>query len=187
MLNRRKRAFTADQFFAEVEGRDEKYELVDGEIWLMPGGTNEHADIGGAIFAALFSKLRGTGCRPANSDAGLQLDLTNVRYPDVAVYCDPRDFGPEAAERRFRRYPKVIFEVLSPSTVTFDRGGKIKEYKTGPSVTAIVHVDPSTRTIEVHERTGPAAWVQREVGVGEDLVLADPPMTLTAAEIFGDA
>lgn len=187
MLNRRQRLITADQFFEQIEGRDEKCELVDGEIWLMPGGTNEHADTVGYIFAALFNKLVGSECRPANSDAGLQLDLTNVRYPDVAIYCDPSDLGPDAAKRRFRRHPRVIFEVLSPSPANFDRGGKIKEYKGVPSIAAIVHVDPATRTIEVHERAGPAAWTQREVARGEDLALTDPAVTLTAAEIFGAA
>ena len=187
MLNRRKRIITADQFFAEVAGAPERYELVDGEIWLMSSGSNRHGDTSGAIYGTLFAKLRGTGCRPANSDIGFQIDLTNVRYPDVAVYCDPRDFGPEAADRHARRFPKVIFEVLSPSTTAFDRGGKIAEYKAVPSVMAIVHVDAVTRTLEVHERVATTAWTQREVAAGDDLVLADPAVILTAAEIFGDA
>ncbi len=187
MLDRRKRKITVDQFFAEVGGADEKYELIDGEIWLMGGGTNRHADTAGAIYATLYRKLAGSGCRPANSDTGLQLNLTNLRYPDVAIYCDPRDFGPEAADRLARMFPKVIFEVLSPSTAAFDRGGKIAEYKLLPSIATIVHVDPVARTLDVHERTGPAAWTQREVAAGDDLVLTDPGVTLTAAEIFGDA
>lgn len=187
MLSRRKRMLTADQFFTEVGGAAERYELVDGEIVMMGGGNNRHADVAGAIYATLYSKLRGTGCRPANSDTGLQINLNNVRYPDVAVYCDPRDFGPDAAERFARHFPKLVIEVLSPSTAAFDRGGKIAEYKAVPSIVAIIHIDPISQTVEVHERTGLAAWTQRQVGQGGDLVLRDPAVTLTAAEMFDDA
>jgi Uma2 family endonuclease len=117
----------------------------------------------------------------------VELDPNNFRCPDAAIYCDPRDTGPEARDKQRLHHPKVIFEVLSPSTSKRDRVIKVAEYKAVPSIATIVLVDLDTRTIELHERTGPAAWTQREVAAGEDLVLTDPRVTLTAAEIFGDA
>ena len=187
LLEPQRRRITVDQYLAEIGETEERYELVDGEVWQMAGGSIEHGVVGAQIFGTLFGKLAGSGCRALGSDVGVRLDELNFRYPDVAIYCDPRDFARPLGQRRLLQHPKVIFEVLSPSTRVYDKGVKVAGYKALPSVAAIVLVDLGTRTIEVHERTGPAAWTQREVAAGDDLVLADPAVTLTAAEIFGDA
>lgn len=171
--------------FAEVGETEERYELIDGEVWHMAGGSQRRATVTGQIFGTLFVKLAGSGCRPLGSDTTVHLDDFNFRYPDVAIYCDPRDLGRQAAYEHRLRYPKVVFEVLSPSTATTDRAVKVAEYKALPSVVAIVLVDPVARTVELHERTGPGAWLQRELAAGAPLELRDPAVTLTVAEIFG--
>lgn len=188
VLEPTRRRITVDQFFEEVGETEERFELIDGEIWQMAGGSIEHAAICLDIATALRVKLRGTPCRPLGSDAAVQLDEFNFRYPDVTIACDPRDISRVAMEGKRRlHHPKVVFEVLSPSTARTDRAIKVGQYKALPSITVIVLVDLAARTIELHERTGPAAWTQREVAAGDDLVLTDPALTLTAVEIFGDA
>ena len=187
MLDRRRRRITVDQYFTEIGETEERFELVDGEVWQMAGSTRQVAQVGMRIFATLYAKLAGGPCEPFGSNMPVQLDATNFRYPNAAIYCDPRDTGPQAADQRVLYFPKVIFEVLSPSTAAFDRGGKIAEYKTVPSVMAIIHVDAVMRTIELHERAGPESWVQTGIADGAPLKLRDPAITLTAAEIFGKA
>lgn len=44
-------------------------------------------------------------------------------YPDVMVACDPRDSDPY-----FKRFPKVLIEVLSPQTEQTDRREKFLSY-----------------------------------------------------------
>ncbi len=187
VLEPTRRRITVDQFFAEVGETEERFELIDGEIWQMAGGSRQHAAAGLRLAAALFVKLAGSQCQPFGSDMAVELDAFNFRYPDAAIYCDPRDLGPEGADKHRLHFPKAIFEVLSPSTARRDRAIKVAEYKALPSVAAVVLIDLATRTIEVHERTGPAAWTQREVARSEDLILTDPAVTLTPAEIFGEA
>lgn len=80
------RPITANEFLEMDFGTDEKFELVDGVICMITGGTQAHAWVQGNIFAWLRARLRGTGCRPYGSDMALQINDTNVRYPDVAVY-----------------------------------------------------------------------------------------------------
>ncbi len=187
VLEPTRRRITVDQFFAEVGETEERLELIDGEVWQMAGGSRQHAAAGVRLVATLFAKLAGNACQPFGSDMAVELDAYNFRYPDAALYCDPRDLGPEAANQHRLRFPRVVFEILSPSTARRDRAIKVAEYKALPSVAAVVLIDLATRTIELHERTGPAAWTQREVAGGDDLVLTDPAVTLTAAEIFGAA
>ena len=54
----------------------------------------------------------------------LQIARTDIfYYPDVMVACDPRD-----ADRYFKRFPKVLIEVLSPDTERTDRREKFLSY-----------------------------------------------------------
>ena len=109
------RPITADEFLSIDFGPDRKFELVDGVIQMMTGGSAIHANDAGNIYFALRQKLRGSGCRPYNSDMGLRVGEVNIRYPDVAVYCGKTLDHPEQDVLAFDD-PCVVFEVLSPST-----------------------------------------------------------------------
>ncbi len=184
MLARARRKLTVEEFYDLYDTIEEKYELVDGEAWLMSGGTPAHALIAVNITTALRTKLRGTGCRPYNSDLGLRLGPQDLRYPDAAIYCDPRDLGQDPNVARDYANPVAVFEVLSPSTATEDRRVKVLQYKAIASARAIVLVDPLTQTFEMHRRDPDGEW-QHLVGErGDDIVLDTPQLMLTAAEIF---
>ena len=45
-----------------------RYELVDGQVYAMGGGTAEHDTIGNNLRAALHAQLRGRPCRPHGPD-----------------------------------------------------------------------------------------------------------------------
>lgn len=120
------RPITADEFLDIDFGTDKKFELVDGVIQMTSGGSAVHARVAGNIFFFLRGRLSGTPCQPFNSDMGVRVDATNIRYPDVAVYCaKPWDFDKD--EARSFDDPRLIFEVLSPTTTTFDQGTKLEE------------------------------------------------------------
>ncbi len=104
---------TTTQFLDLYENVEGKWELIDGVPVMMSGGSIRHAWVGGNILVALSDKLRGTGCVPLGSDGGLRLDEHNVRYPDVAIYCDRRDLDLDAMKAKTFKHPCVIFEVLS--------------------------------------------------------------------------
>ena len=187
MLARAKRKLTAEEFYDLYGAVDAKYELVDGEAWAMSGGTVAHAMTAGNIFVALRTKLHGSGCQTFNSDMGLRLGAVDVRYPDVAIYCDPRDLGRDPATTRDFERPSVIFEVLSPSTELEDRRVKVIQYKAIDSVRTIVLVDPTRKVFELHHRATDREWQHFLSEPGDDLELGEPSLTLTAAEIFDRA
>lgn len=184
MLARQSRRMTVDQFLKVYEGTEGKYELVNGQVYAMAGGTGTHADVCLNIASSVRQKLRGTGCRPFNSDMGLTLTDETLRYPDCAVYCDPRDLERNLREVRSFRHPKLIFEVLSPSTAEEDIGDKLLAYKRIATVTAIVIVDPVDQRIDLHERVAPDEWRHLILPPESGLALRDPALTLTFAEIF---
>ena len=91
----------------------------------MSGGSVRHADVAGRIFVALWVRLQGSRCQPFNSDMGLRVDNATLRYPDIAIYSDPRDLDRDDLETREFRHPKVVIEVLSRSTAKADRSFKV--------------------------------------------------------------
>ena len=184
MLARSTRRLTVDQFLKLYEGTEGKYELVDGQVHAMAGGTATHAGVCLNIASALRQKLRGSGCRPFNSDMGLTLTDETLRYPDVAVYCDPRDPQRNLSQVRAFRHPKLIVEVPSPSAAGEDIGDKLVAYKRIDTVTAVVLVDPVAQTLEMHERVAPNEWRHLILPPESGLSLRDPAIELGFDEIF---
>lgn len=184
MRVRRNQKLNVRQFLKVYEGSEDKVELIDGEVWLMAGGSQRHSDVAVNLIAALSQRLRGTGCRPYNSDMGVFIDVENMRYPDVTVTCDPRDLEQDRAAAQLLHHPGIIFEVLSPTTAGDDSTFKAQQYRRIPSVRMIVLVDPLAETLSGFERTGTDEWRDFALGKGADLALPGLPLTLTAEEIF---
>ena len=117
-------AITVRQFLSIDFGTDRKYELIDGAIKMMTEGTRAHARVATNILVYLGPRLRGSGCRSYNSGAGIYVDETTTRYPDVSVMCEERA-SPDTDELISFEHPRIVFEVLSPSTRAEDQGSKL--------------------------------------------------------------
>lgn len=78
----------------------------------------------------------------------------------------------------------MIVEILSPSTAMPDQGLKLDEYRTIPSVMAILLVDPKAECIRILLRTGPQSWTDSMHGADEAIAIAPLDITLDAGEIF---
>ena len=142
---------TADEFLSMDFGTDRKFELADGVIVMMTGGTEPHSWVKGNIMTWLRTHLRGSRCRPYDADMAVRISDTEVRYPDASIYCDqpPRD---ELRSAKALSEPTVLVEVLSPSTASLDQGSKLSEYKRIASIRTIAFVDPENELCRTVER-----------------------------------
>ncbi len=177
------RKITVDEFLEIDFGTDRKFELVDGVIRMMTGGTPAHSRVASNILIYLGAKLRGSGCRPYNSDMGVRVNDTDLRYPDVSVFCG----NPATREReRERAYsdPTVIIEVLSTSTAKDDQGEKLAEYREIASIDTIVFVDPDSELTRVIQRLGPTAWRDDLFAQPHDVALPALGLAIPHDEIF---
>lgn len=173
------RLLTAEEFLQIDFGPDLKAELDNGTILMMAGGTREHARVQSNIQGLLFEALRGSGCRPYGSNMGVRAHDLSVRYPDVTVDCgSPSDRDDDL----ILSAPRVIFEVLSPSTRNRDLRVKKEEYRAIPTVDTIVFADPDTGEVSISQRNA-AGWQDTAFGP-EDVVLPSLGVTLPHAEIF---
>ena len=83
-------------------------------------------------------------------------------------------------------YPLLVVEVLSDSTVAFDRGTKFSAYRKLESLQDYVLVDVATQRIEVFRRNAENHWVLYDYGMGDVLELASLSLRLDVAEVLDD-
>lgn len=123
----------------------EKYEYHNGVIRLMSGGSIAHDDIAFNIRAALKELFQSGPCSVQGSDVRVQVNSESYFFPDVTVTCDVADRRPD---NKLIRSPRLVVEVLSPSTEKFDRGKKLSAYQSCPSIAEIVLVDQFVPRVE---------------------------------------
>ncbi|ASC71761.1 hypothetical protein XM38_027150 [Halomicronema hongdechloris C2206] len=76
-------------------------------------------------------------------------------YPDVMVTCDGRDR--ETSD--YKRFPKLIVEVLSESTEAFDRGDKFLDYQALDSLEEYVLINTRHQRVECFRCNEAGLWV----------------------------
>jgi Uma2 family endonuclease len=173
--------WTVDQFFAWQERQTERYELVSGfPVRMMAGARNVHDDIVVNLLAELRGQLRGTGCRPFTGDGSIETLPGQIRRPDAGVDCRLRDpSGLKAA------LPRMVAEVLSPSTRDFDAFEKVAEYKQVESLDYIMVVEPNAPEVVVWSRNPSRAWTRQVIeGIGLAVDMPAIGVALPLAEIY---
>ena len=76
-------------------------------------------------------------------------------YPDLVVTCDKTD-DPKLS---YINFPRVIVEVLSPSTESFDRGGKFGFYRSIPSLQEYILINTDQYLVECFRRQKQDIWL----------------------------
>lgn len=106
---------TEADYLAFEETSQIKHEFLNGEIFAMSGGSENHSLISASIQAALLFALKGKGCRVYESNMRLQVAATGLyTYPDAMVVCGETQLVENRTDTLLN--PIVIIEVLSPST-----------------------------------------------------------------------
>ena len=86
----------------------------------------------------------------------LRASTRNFVVPDIAIVCGAIERAPENQNTILN--PKVIVEVLSPSTADYDYGGKFALYRGIASLQEYVLVSQYQALIEVFRKTSDGNW-----------------------------
>lgn len=158
--------WTVEEYF-ELEGRSvQRHEYINGAIYAMTGSSVAHNHISVALASILMQHLRGSPCRVFATNLKLDLKLGEDRifyYPDVMVACDKRGWGED-----FIHNPKLVIEVLSPTTESIDLREKTLSYKRLPSVEEYAIASQTDCRLTVHRRS--ARW-EPQTYAGSEAVL----------------
>lgn len=160
-----------------------RHEYVSGYAYAItgerPGASARHNRIAGNIFARLNEHLDGDECEPFISDMKIRVAPDLFYYPDVVVTCDD-----PVADPYFRTEPRLIVEVLSPTTERTDRHEKLAAYKNCPSVQEYVLVSQDAMMVELHRRTGETWQTDIFTEPSEQCAFASVGLTMKLSDIY---
>ncbi len=157
---------TLAEFFVWEEQQTDRHEFYRGETYAMVGGTARHNRVILNLASRIGDHLDGTPCQVFAENMKVQL-AEGVLYPDVVVTCGKADAGDEQTIVD----PKLVIEVLSPSTKGYDKRDKFILYRTLPSLGEYVLIDPAKRQVEVFTLTQGGDWLRTDQTGSEDLTL----------------
>ena len=129
---------------------DVRHEYLAGVVYAMSGTTVTHGRIIHNIDRELGQQLRGRRCEAFTSEIKVRIRVGADEfyyYPDVLVDC-----GEPPGESLFAEEPRVIFEVLSPSTERTDRYEKRLNYQKLATLDVYVLVDQARVAVTAYRR-----------------------------------
>lgn len=139
--------FTPNEYREMEETAKERHEYRDGEIIVMPGGSEIHSAIASNILIYLGFLLRDTDFRFYGGDLRVWIpNFNHGTYADVMVINGEPEFNNNRTDEILN--PLLIIEVLSPSTEGYDRGDKFRKYRSLPSFCEYVLVSQAEAYIE---------------------------------------
>jgi len=145
------RHLSVEDYLDFESGASTRHEYIAGEIFAMAGVSAAHNLIVGNVYRAFANRLHGGPCRTFISDFKVRLKINMDEifyYPDVMVAC-----GREGLEKYFLRNPKVIIEVLSPSTEGTDRREKFIHYRRVPTLEEYILIGQDRPEVTIHRRS----------------------------------
>ena len=185
--------YTIEDYLEIERSSDERYEFLDGEIYLMAGESDAHGDICTNLVREISFQLKGTPCRVRSKDTKVRsgAEPQNARtmkgmfsYPDVVVFCGELEHHDEYKDILIN--PSVVIEVLSESTAEFDRGEKFMRYRNwNPTLTDYILVSQDKPVVEHYVRHDNGTWILHEYhGLSENFKIDSINCVLSLAEIF---
>jgi Uma2 family endonuclease len=141
---------TADEYLEFEQSAAVRHEFVGGMLYAMSGCSESHHRIAVNLVAAIHSHLRGGPCKAYISDFKLRLKAGQddiFYYPDVMVAC-----GQEGISDYYLEQPKLVIEVLSPSTERIDRSEKALNYRRIPTLEEFVLIAQNRPHMQIQRR-----------------------------------
>lgn len=176
---RAERRMSVAEFLAYDDGTAIRYELVDGRLVAMNPPAVRHTEICENI-GRLLERQIPVPCRVYRSQLGVARSESDYswREPDLMVTC-------QRPERDYYAAPRLVIEVLSPSTEREDRTTKLDFYESFPSLEAVLLVWQDDRRVRLRERQGDG-WREHDLVGSGTVRVAGLGVELDLDEIYRD-
>lgn len=137
-----------------------RHEYHDGQIFDMAGESYEHSLIVANTIRALGNAVSGTPCRVLASNLKIGIARScHFVYPDLSIVCGPPQFDARDSGHQTVTNPRVVAEVLSPSTESYDRGSKFDSYRELESFEEYVLIAQDRPAVETFFRQADGTWL----------------------------
>jgi Uma2 family endonuclease len=176
---------TPEEYLRRERLADFRSQYLNGEVFAMSGATWGHNLICTNITSSLHSQFKDGPCEVVATDQRVRVKTGDLlyTYPDIIVVCGE----PRFVEGEFDNLlnPKIIIEILSPSTESFDRGKKFTLYAQLDSLAEYVLVSQERLNVDHFVRQPTGEWLFSGSASLETVVtLPSVGATLKLADIY---
>jgi Uma2 family endonuclease len=148
---------SVEEYLALDRAAEVRSEYHDGQLFPAEATSLAHAVLLVNTARRLAERLDGTPCRVTAATLRVRVSRSNYVYPDVLVYCGKPALTDEHSDTITN--PKVIVEILSPSTEDYDYGKKFILYRSLASFEEYLLVSQDRPRVEVSRKTPESRWV----------------------------
>jgi len=159
--------YTVEKYLELDRASEERYEFVDGQVFLMAGESGRHGDISVNLIREISLLLKDKDCRVRSKDTKIKSGGFAEKkgnstkgmfsYPDLVIICGEPEYHDNFKDIVLN--PKVVIEVLSDSTEVFDRNNKFTRYRMfNPTLTDYVLVSQDKPMVEHFVRQEDDNW-----------------------------
>lgn len=147
--------------YLEIERDAEfRHEYYNGRIYAMAGRSPRHAIIIANLVGEFPGLLKKSPCFVASSDFRVAASGRLYTYPDVVVACGEHKYVGDRQDTLSN--PRLVIEVLSPSTESKDRGMKFTEYRKIESLQEYAVVSQEEAKVEIFRCQDGGRWLMTE-------------------------
>jgi Uma2 family endonuclease len=169
MITTKKKYLSPEDYLKIERDALTKSEYYKGEMFAMSGTSVNHNIISGNIFAKLHNMLAISNSIVLSADVKICVSENGLfTYPDVSVVSGNILFFDDSKDVVL--IPVIIFEVLSPSTQNYDRGGKFQLYRDIKSLKEYILVSQSEIRIEHYHKLDESEWLLTEAKKYEEII-----------------
>ncbi len=163
-----------------------RHEFLEGVAVAMSGGTLRHSRLKAKFSYRVQGCLGDSGsCDVYDSDGKVRSrELDFASYPDLSVVCGPLVRHPN--DPHAMTNPRLLAEVLSPSTEGYDRGDKFDHYRSIETLEHYVLVSTNVTRVELFSRQHDGTWTLRVFGPGQALVIENMGIHVALDDLYAD-
>ena len=177
---------TPEQYLAAERKAERKSEYLNGEVFAMAGAGRWHSVITINLTSSLDNQLRMSPCQVHHTDMRVRVNPTGnylYAYPDLSVVCGEPRFEDMQFDTLLN--PKVVIEVLSPSTEQFDRRTKATLYRQLQSLEEYFLIAQDRIHVEHYTRQPSGDWSRSDSDRLDDVVeLRSVGATLKLSDVY---
>jgi len=148
---------SSEKYLTQERAALDKHEYFKGQIVGLAGASLRHNRIAANLIMEIGIRLKRQPCEVLPSDIRVCTPSREAyMYPDATIVCGK----PEMEDGMFDtlKNPKIIFEILSPSTEDHDRRKKFSYYRKIPSFIEYVLIDSTKLFVEVATKQEDGSW-----------------------------
>lgn len=171
IVSQSEKLYTVEDYLNGERSGADKHEFSNGRVSAAAGSSRRHNLIGSNTTIAIGSRVRGQKCEVYVNDMRVKLTEHNYCYPDVIVTSGEPKF--EGNELDILLNPTVIVEILSKSTLYYDKTDKLDCYLAMSSVKEVLLVREEEMRVEHYAKQTINQWVYRIYNTNDAIVSLD--------------